>query len=322
MRSGHRHRIARIDDERNVLLYTHKEREVTLNFKSICVCVLLAAVACIATPTSAQTVTPQTALLTPDDPMFAAFRYDVVSIKPHKDDPKATSHWMGLQDSPDGVTMRNVGVVFFVGQAYRTEHFKVTGAPDWATQEMYDVEAKMDPEVADAFQKLSTPEKKLARQHMMQIFVREYLKAAVHMETTEVSVYDLVIAKNGPKLTEVTDPTIPDRGFTGSSIQGGMQLVAQAMQLATMMGQLSYVSGRPVYDKTGLTGRYNFTLRYSQDNNMSASAPGMATETAPPVDVAPPLARALEEQLGLKLVSSKGNMDVIVIDHVERPAAN
>jgi uncharacterized protein (TIGR03435 family) len=313
--------VGTIEGGINILLYTHK-REANVKNKSISVFALVAAVACISLSSSSQTVTPQTASLSPDDPKLAAFRYDVVSIKPHKDDPKSTARWMGAQDSPDGLAMRNVGVDFFVGQAYRTEHFKVTGAPDWATQEKYDVEAKMDPEVADAFQKLSATEKKLARQHMMQIFVREYLKVAIHMETTEVSVYDLVIAKNGPKLTEVTDPTIPDGGFRGSSIPGGMQLVAQAMQLATMMGQLTYVSGRPVYDKTGLTGRYNFTLRYSQDNNMSASAPGTATDSAPPVDVAPPLARALEEQLGLKLFSSKGNMDVIVIDHVERPAAN
>jgi uncharacterized protein (TIGR03435 family) len=275
-----------------------------------------------AAPSSAKNTKPQTASTSPDDPKFATFRYDVVSIKPYKEDPKATSHWMGAQDSPDGLTMRNVGVDFFVGQAYRTEHFKVTGVPDWATREKYEVEAKMDPEVADAFQKLSPADKKMARQHMMQVFVREYLKVAVHMETTEVSVYDLVVAKNGPKFTEVTDPAIPDGGFQGSSIPGGMQLAAQAMQLATMMGQLSYVAGRPVYDKTGLTGRYNFTLRYSQDNIMSASAPGTGGDGAAPVDVAPPLARALEEQLGLRLVSSKGNMDVIVIDHVERPGAN
>jgi uncharacterized protein (TIGR03435 family) len=276
----------------------------------------------LATPILLASPAPQTASTSPDDPKFAAFRYDVVSIKPYKVDPKATSNWMGQQDSPDGVTMRNVGVDFFIGQAYRTEHFKVTGAPDWATREKYEVEAKMDPEVADAFQKLSAADKKLARQHMMQIFVREYLKAAVHMETTEVSVYDLVIAKNGPKLTEVTDPAVPDEGFRGSSIPGGMQIAARGMELATMMGQLSYVAGRPVYDKTGLTGRYNFTLRYSQDNNMSAPIPGTGGDGAPPVDVAPPLARALEEQLGLKLVPSKGNMDMIVIDHVERPVAN
>ena len=301
-----------------------------MKIKSIYLGAVAALVACIATPmmfastaiSLAQNAAPQTGLASPDDPKFATFRYDVVSIKPYKDDPKATAHWMGEQDSPDGMTMRNVGVDFFVGQAYRTEHSKVTGGPDWATRDKYEVEAKMDPEVADAFQKLSPVEKKLARQHMMQVFVREYLKAAVHLETTEVSVYDLVIAKNGPKLTEVTDPAIPDGGFRGSSIPGGMQLVAQAMQLATMMGQLSYVSGRPVYDKTGLIGRYNFTLRYSQDNNMSASVPGMGGDASPPVDVAPPLARALEEQIGLKLVPSKGNMDVIVIDHVERPSAN
>lgn len=299
--------------------------------KSISVCAIVGALSFLAVPVlfsggqekSTQvpppSAAPQTTSGSPDDPKFAKFVYDIVSIKPHKDDSHANPRWMGLRDDPDGFLMRNIPVVFMIFQAYRTPHSNITGAPDWATREMFDVEAKMDPEVTDAFQKLNKTDQELARKHMLQVFVRDYLKAAVHMETTEVSVYDLVIAKNGPKLKEVTDPATPERGLTVSGSSAGTVWTGQGSPISNMMSQLSYAAGRPVYDKTGLTGRYDFTLTYAHEN---LTAPGASTESAPPLDTAPPLAKALEEQLGLKLVPAKGNMDVIVIDHVERPIAN
>ncbi len=175
---------------------------------------------------------------TASDPKFAAFVYDVVSIKPHKDDPNPREiTWAGMQDSPDGVTMRNVDVVHMISAAYGNAYSKVSGAPDWAARATYDVEAKMEPEVADALQKLSPADQKLARRHMMQVFVRDYLKAAVHVETTEVSTYDLVIAKNGPKLKEVTDPATSDSSFAARESQTGIVLEAHGTDIANLMSQ-------------------------------------------------------------------------------------
>lgn len=279
-----------------------------------------------ATQTSTQAATPQNAApqaasASPDDARFATFVFDVVSIKPHKDDPNARSVWMGIQDTPDGERMRNVGVTFLIANAFRTAHSKASGAPDWAAHEMYDIETKMDPDVADAFQKLSPADQKLARQHMMQALVRDYMKAKVHMETTEVSVYNLVIAKNGSKLKEPADPAAPSGGVRVSGTSGGMMWTGQGTEIGAIMGQLSYAAGRPVYDETGLTGRYDFTLKYAPDT-LSARAVEANAGGAPGLDILPPLAQALEEQLGLNLVSAKGKMDVIVIDHVERPSPN
>ena len=286
---------------------------------AVTLAVLILASIPIATATQVQLqVQPQA---TASDPRFAVFVYDVVSIKPFKEEPNAQSSWMGIEDSPDGVRIRNTPVVFMIVRAFATEHSKVSGAPDWASREMYDVEAKMEPEVADALQKLSPADQKLARQHMLQVFVRYYLKAAVHMETTEVSIYELVVAKNGPKLKEVTDPATPAGGMRVSGSKSGTKWEGHATPIEYIMGQMSYAAGRPVYDKTGLTGRYDFTLNYTQDN-LSAAPPGSDGMAPPPPDTAPPLAKALEEQLGLKLVPAKGNMDVIVIDHVERPSGN
>ena len=261
---------------------------------------------------------PQAA--TADDPKFTASVYDVVSIKPFKgDDPKATVHYVGMQDSPDGIRMHNTPFIFLISQAYRTAHSRVAGGPDWLNSERYDVEAKMEPEVVDAFQKLSPTDQKLARQHMLRVLARNYLKLTFHMETTEVSVYELVTGKNGPKLKAPADPRVESPGMRVSGSGGATMWDGMNVELAAMLGQLSYVMGRPVYDKTGLTGKYDFTLKYTPDRTGTA-APG--PDSAAPPDEAPPITVALEEQLGLKLVSGKGPMDIIVIDHVERPATN
>lgn len=293
--------------------------------KTISACTVLVALVCIVLPIESATSIPaqtsaqaQPTAATPDDPKFAAFVYDVVSIKPYKEEPFATSSWMGSQESPDGFTLHNAPVTSLIAQAYRTEHSRLAGAPDWANKDRYQIEAKMDSEVADAFQKLSPADQKLARQHMLRILARDYLKLEFHMEVTEVPIYEMVIGKNGPKL-KPADPNAPEQGMRVSGSGGVTTWDAKNTALSSMMGQLSYVMGRPVYDKTGLTGRYDFLVKYSSDR---AGAGSPDINTAPPPDAAPPITTALEEQLGLKLVSSKGPMDNIVIDHVEKPTVN
>jgi uncharacterized protein (TIGR03435 family) len=176
----------------------------------------------------------------------------------------------------------------------------------------------MDSEVADALQKLSPADQKLARQHMLRTLARDYLKLSFHMELTEVSIYELVVGKNGSKL-KAADPNVPEQGMRVSGNGNMSTWDGKNTALSSMMGQLTYVMGRPVYDKTGLTGLYDFQVKYTHDRT-SAAAPGV--ESAAPPDEAPPISIALEEQLGLKLVSGKGPMDIIVIDHLERPAVN
>jgi uncharacterized protein (TIGR03435 family) len=261
----------------------------------------------------------QSPVANPDDPKFAAFVYDVVSIKPYKDEPSAAVHWMGSKESPDGFTLHNGPLTQIIAQAYRTEHSKVTGMPDWMIKERYDMEAKMEPEVADALQKLNPAEQKLARQHMLRVLARDYLKLTIHMETAQVPIYELVIGKNGPRLKPPADPNTPEQGMRVSGTAGATIWDAKNTKLSSMLGQLSYVMGRPVYDKTGLTEKYDFTVKYTPDRAASA---GPGADTAAPPDEAPPITIAIEEQLGLKLVSAKGPMDSIVIDHVERPSVN
>jgi uncharacterized protein (TIGR03435 family) len=182
--------------------------------------------------------------------------------------------------------------------------------------------------VADAFQKLSADDRRTTRQHMLQALLADRFKLAVHRDSKEFPVYSLVIAKTGAKLQETkpaADGTRTSATRGGSSIRsssygnGPVTITALHCSAADLAGTFAARLGRPVLDKTGLPYRYDFTLQFQQDDVMSAAA----ASNNPPSDVnAPSLFTAIQEQLGLKLESGKGPVEVIVIDHVERPSGN
>jgi uncharacterized protein (TIGR03435 family) len=226
--------------------------------------------------------------------------------------------------------------MFAVTWAYMSEplHSRSTGGPDWAKKDLLDIQAKMDPDVAEAFGKLPPAEQTVARQHMLRVLVTDYFKAKVHIEGEEIPIFQLVLGKGGPKMKENKDPNVdPDPmkqpkfklSFTG----GATTWTFRAAQIKEdLVWRLPQYAGRPVYDATGLTGRYDFTLTFAWDS-MAAAAPGGGAAPVPTgagvadqTSAAPAMAQAIEEQLGLKLVPAKGPRDVIVVDSMERPAAN
>lgn len=249
------------------------------------------------------------------DPEYAKFVYSVVSIKPFKGDANE-GRSLGTRDTPDGYSAA-FPVEGLIYEAYRTEHYRVSGGSGWMESEMYSVEAKMDPDVMEALQKLSPEKRRVARQHMLQVLLQEYFKTVVHTEIRQVPAYDLVIAKGGPKLKESPAFTGPGIGMRNMASGGTRTVEFKGVEIGHLVTFISNTTGRPVYDKTELTGTYEITLRFAADS-LAASAPG-----EPPAESdAPPLKKALEEQLGLKLVSAMGPMEYIIIDHAERPAGN
>lgn len=162
---------------------------------------------------AAQSGQAQGAITSLDDPRLAQFTYDIVSIKPFKEDSKAQSSWTGMRNTPDGLELRGVPAQFAVIWAYMSEpqHSRIAGVPDWAKKDLLAIQAKMDPDVAEAFGKLTTAEQTIARQHMLQGLVTDYFKTKVHMESEEIPIFQLVLAKGGPRLKENTDPNVdPD----------------------------------------------------------------------------------------------------------------
>jgi uncharacterized protein (TIGR03435 family) len=133
----------------------------------------------------------------------------------------------------------------------------------------------------------------------------------IHRETTEQPVYALVAAKGGPKLKESAEGANFVRGGRGS-------ITGQSVGLRMLVLNLSNVLDRQVIDKTGLTGSYDFELKWAPDIVSSARE-----SPSPPSDTdRPSLFTALTDQLGLRLESAKGPVQVWVIDGVKRPSVN
>lgn len=256
-------------------------------------------------------------------PATIVFEYDVASIKLNT----SNSASIGSRNSPDGYSITNVPLQTLLQSAFGMQSYQILGAPDWLSSERYDIEAKMDPTVADALQKLSIDERRIKRLLMLQSFLIDRLKLTIHHESKDLPTYSLVIAKNGPKIQETKpDPATPNvpvrRG--GPSIRasrtgsGPMTLTVLHCASEDLASVFVPHVGRTVVDRTGLSAIYDFTLQFTPDDG--TAVPGAGSSAADPT--APSIFTAIQEQLGLKLESGKAPVDVIVIDHVERPLGN
>jgi bla regulator protein blaR1 len=263
---------------------------------------------------------------TPDDPKFAAFAYDVASIKPHKDD-NSGRNFSGSSQPDDGYSATNTTLRNLIFAAYSSaSHSELSGGPNWINEDRFDIEARFDAGTIEALKKLSPRDRRLARQHMLQMFLKERVRVEVRLSTKEVPSFDLVVGKGGLKIKEAPDPNEDGHGSAMMSVNQSMAtMTAKAVPLSMLTGQLTVSSGRPVFDKTGLTGVYDFTLQYAPMLNGAAVPPNgsaAGTDTAMPQSNGPSFQDAIEERLGLKLVPSRGMIQLIVVDHVERPSAN
>jgi uncharacterized protein (TIGR03435 family) len=259
------------------------------------------------------------------------FEYEVASIKP---DTSGRREWSGMITAPpDGLRIVNTGLGNLVNNAYYTGlQLQISGLPGWANEDRYDVEAKMAPEVADALTKLSDDDRALARSQMMRLLLRDRLNFKAHVDMKEVPAYDLVIGKNGPKLTPA-DPNSEENGnmrIQPDPDHPGMVLVtAKGMTVERFAQAVQGVAGRPVFDKTGLTGIYDITMRYARQNVVvNGAGPAVASEGGDVPSAPDPsgggasvLTDALND-LGLKLVPSRGPKAFLTIERMDKPDAN
>jgi bla regulator protein blaR1 len=209
-----------------------------------------------------------------------------------------------------GVTFRSVAIALIVRQAFSgqpdlsIDDDLILGLPGWTRSERYDIQAKVDNDDVAKWKALSLSQKTLALQPLL--VTRFNLQ--FHHETRERPTYSLVVAKNGPKLHKAQP------GETGGSDKSTVtpgEIVLKGSSLSLLANLLSSQGlSHAVVDKTGLTDIYDITLLWSPDDigSSDASLPSLFT--------------ALQEQLGLKLEYNKNPIDVIVIDHIEKPSAN
>jgi uncharacterized protein (TIGR03435 family) len=259
------------------------------------------------------------------------FEYEVASIKLDKSDRTR----FALTYTADGITGINVGLQMLIEHAYGVQDYQILGIPNGLSSDTYEINAKMDSATADALAKLSREESNLTVKHMLQTVLADRLKLVVHWETRQLPVYLLIVAKNGLKLKESKpgdDYANGSKGVDGSPLGAGFSMMyttpfsntfrAQAIAISGLAMNLAGPLGRPVLDKTGLTGKYDVTLEFAPLKMSEGAAPnGQPASTSTGTDV-PFLFDAIQRQLGLKLESGKGPVEVIVIDHIERPSAN
>jgi uncharacterized protein (TIGR03435 family) len=255
--------------------------------------------------------------------------FEVVSIKPNH-----AGEGMMIRRLPGGkLSASNIPVKSLLQEAYGVKESQISGGPGWIDSERYDIEAKPDDAFADAEKKLSRDEMIAQQRLMMQAMLADRFKLTLHHESKEMEVYALVVAKNGPKLHEVTLPPpetpreLPKPGDPlpkgGIWMRGRGQLDVTGAGMAQFVNVLSMQVGRIVLDKTALKGNYEFTLKWTPDEGQGHMPGGPPGDAAPPPDASgPSIFTALQEQLGLKLESQKGAVDTLVIDHVERPSEN
>jgi uncharacterized protein (TIGR03435 family) len=192
------------------------------------------------------------------------------------------------------VTLSNATLSDCLKFAYSLTTDAQLAGPDWINQKVvrFEVTGKASPQTPDDQLRL-----------MLQTLLKDRFQITMHTEEREITHYELVVGKNGPKLKE---STVGPGETTGTARLDGIR--SNRMQMNKLAMLLSRMTRMPVLDKTGLTGFYQFELRYA--NELSPAA-----EEAP---AGPSIFTAVQEQLGLKLESKKGPVEVLVIDHAEK----
>ena len=215
-----------------------------------------------------------------------------------------------MQSLPDGFRWKNFPVVSLIRGAYGIiMDSQIVELPGWADSELYDIEAKADADTAGAWKKLTYKERWKLQEPMLQSLLADRCKLKAHRETRKMPVYDLVIAKGGLKMKEAAANEVD-----AETMNSGGTMIAQALSTDSLVNGFSGMVGRMIVDKTGLAGKkFDFELKWTPDDRRAADNAA---------DAGPSFFTALEEQLGLKLVPSKGPVEVIVIDHIEKPSAN
>jgi hypothetical protein len=216
-------------------------------------------------------------------------QFEVTSIKPAN--PEDSNKHRPMVTDPRLLSVPAFTLRDLVLKAYAVKRYQLTGGPGWIASEQFDVEAKP-----------TNPASREQLMLMLRSLLADRFKLALHTETRELAVYALEVAKDGPKFR--VDPTRGNLWFA---------------DLPALVDYLNLFNSRPVIDKTGHTWNSHFVLNTGEINVTAADAAG-----GPPsmTDTFQATVNALESQLGLKLVPTKVPIQVMVIDHAERPSEN
>lgn len=281
---------------------------------------------------SPQLITPSTGL---DEAKF-----DVASIKPESSDRPPDEVELDVlryraRGSGHGTfDVRNVPLHLLIQLAYNAKDYQIVGEPAWANSERYHVNAKT--ENSASFEQMRP---------MLRSLLAERFNLALHRVTKELPVYELRAAKGGLKTKKAScvsrDPNGPPPPLPrphGSELCGGVmsrmfpagssRLEGFGVPMSKLVEVLADRIGRTIVDKTGFSGTFNFQLDFSPEDAASIPKPAPTGAAGPERPIpgtnvqTPTIFAALQEQLGLRLQAGKGQVEVLVIDHVQRPSPN
>lgn len=267
-------------------------------------------------------------------------RFEVVSIKPCE--PGVTSGYVGFDEGSAPGRLRidcdvladanHTGLIqaaynrYASGQLTSIRVIPIEGGPTWIHSERYEINARAD----------GNPSRLMMEGPMMQTLLEDRFKLKLHRETRQGAVYELALGKGSPKLKPLQAgscvpvviggplPVLAEHQRLCSSMvnrRGSVDIAGGTLSM--LADSLGKVLGRPVIDKTGITGYFEIHLAFTPDDSAAAQS-ATADSATPPSGVPdnPGIFQAIQEQLGLRLVSARGPVDVLVIDHIERPSEN
>jgi uncharacterized protein (TIGR03435 family) len=261
--------------------------------------------------------------------------FEVATVKPNRTDDGSSHVWR--RDGRFEVQNLTLKQIIVIAYALQSDAL-ISGSADALLAQHYDINAKVDDQQEAAMSKMSYDERRGQTAVMLQSLLAERFNLKVHWRERELPVYVLVVAKDGPKFKpfapqtaaavaspQQTARSVGQVGFSLNVNSQGAKLAATGEPinaLARMLANQKEVEGRSVIDRTGLDGKYDYTMHWTPEQSSQTPGGGDNGLSQPVGADGPPLFTALQDQLGLKLRAEKGEVETIVVDHVERPSEN
>lgn len=241
--------------------------------------------------------------------------FDVASIKPHtpRTDPQS------MQVDNGALIVKNFSLRQLILVFYSTQDFRLLGGPSWMADEGWDIQAKTLNDTSVDDKVLPEPERNALRLRLGQRsrnLLADRFGLVFRRETREEATYELLVEKDGHKLEPASDAATSRTAYRMGGGRGGVDGTSVPAQNIALI--LSARIGRPVADKTGISGRFNFKLDWIP----ALGEPGAITRPGAPELVGPSIFTAVKEQLGLRLEAVKSPMEVMIVEKVERPPEN
>jgi uncharacterized protein (TIGR03435 family) len=208
-------------------------------------------------------------------------------------------------------TAEHASVTDLICYAYEVQAKQIAGIPDWIANDRYDIDATVNKKGEPTHQQLRVMVKKL---------LADRFQLSFHPDKQRIAAYVLTVAKDGQKLTP-TQFQGPLPGIISRPEANGLTVIVRNATMEEFAVYLQlYVLDRPVVDLTGVTGRFDMQFKYMPDDSQFDGHPPRLPAATGPIEPAPNLVKAMEQKLGLELGPEDAFVDVIAVEHVEKPS--